>query len=204
MADLATVVGSADALTVHQIKEWGEILTDWETRNRYEIVDPQGGRLIAGELSGGFGGFVARSVLKNKRPFTIEVRDAQGVLLMTLRRPWRWFFSRLEVLDAHGRPLGAVQQRFAVLRKRYDLEGPRGEVFGQLQGPLLKPWTFNILHGEQPVGAIRKQWSGLMKEAFSDADTFGIELGDGLDANQRAVCVGATFLIDFMYFEDSN
>ena len=44
--------------------------------------------------------------------------------------------------------------------------------------------------------------SGLMKEAFTDADTFGVQFGPSMPENHRALILAATFLIDFLYFED--
>ena len=41
-----------------------------------------------------------------------------------------------------------------------------------------------------------------MKEAFTDADTFGVEFGHMMAPNLRPLVLGATFLIDFLYFEN--
>lgn len=54
------------------------------------------------------------------------------------------------------------------------------------------------------VGKISKEWSGLAKEAFTDADNFGIQFPEDLDVRMKAVCLGACFLIDFMFFEKSG
>ena len=37
--------------------------------------------------------------------------------------------------------------------------------------------TFQVMSndGTQPIGKITKQWSGLAKEIFTDADNFGIQ-----------------------------
>ena len=37
--------------------------------------------------------------------------------------------------------------------------------------------------GTQPVGKISKQWSGLVKEYFTDADNFGIQCECSLSLN---------------------
>ena len=65
--------------------------------------------------------------------------------------------------------------------------------------------------GTQPVGKISKQWSGLVKEYFTDADNFGIQCEGlsvvkimlivifvvpmDLDVKMKAVMMGACFLI---------
>ncbi len=49
--------------------------------------------------------------------------------------------------------------------------------------------------GETPVGQIRKQWSGIIKEYFTDTDNFGITFPMDLDVNIKATLLGACFLI---------
>lgn len=51
------------------------------------------------------------------------------------------------------------------------------------------------LNEETVVGKISKQWSGLVKEAFTDADNFGIQFPLDLDVKMKAVMLGACFLI---------
>jgi hypothetical protein len=58
--------------------------------------------------------------------------------------------------------------------------------------------------GETEVGKISKQWSGLLREAFTDADNFGISFPMDLDVRMKAVLLGAMFLIDFMFFEKAK
>ncbi|XP_004930221.1 phospholipid scramblase 1 [Bombyx mori] len=58
--------------------------------------------------------------------------------------------------------------------------------------------------GETKVGKITKSWSGFAREAFTDADNFGISFPMDLDVKIKAVLLGACFLIDFMFFEKGN
>lgn len=45
------------------------------------------------------------------------------------------------------------------------------------------------------VGKISKQWTGLVREAFTDTDNFGIQFPLDLDVKMKAVMLGACFLI---------
>lgn len=47
----------------------------------------------------------------------------------------------------------------------------------------------------ESIGRISKQWSGLLKEMFTDADNFGIKFPLDLDVKMKAVLMGACFLI---------
>lgn len=48
---------------------------------------------------------------------------------------------------------------------------------------------------ETYVGRVTKQWSGLGKELFTDADNFGISFPLDLDVNVKATLLGAVFLL---------
>lgn len=50
------------------------------------------------------------------------------------------------------------------------------------------------MDGEQ-VGKISKQWSGLARELFTDADFFGINFPMNLDVKVKATLLAAVFLI---------
>lgn len=49
--------------------------------------------------------------------------------------------------------------------------------------------------GSKQVGTITKKWSGFIKEAFTDADNFGIQFPMDLDVTVKATLLGALFLI---------
>jgi uncharacterized protein YxjI len=199
------VLAHAPALVIRQQKELLEVFTDFETKNRYVVQLPDGQTaLYAAETGGGAMAFLTRSFLKAKRPFTMRLVDAYGNLALQLERPWTWFFSELHVTDGHGQRLGMIDQRFAFFARRFVILDPNNRELAQLHGPFFRPWTFRVMQGDHEVGRITKQWSGLLREAFTDADTFGVELGPSMDPRLRALVLAATFLIDFLYFEDSD
>lgn len=45
------------------------------------------------------------------------------------------------------------------------------------------------------MGKISKQWSGVVREMFTDADFFGITFPMDLDVRMKATMLGACFLI---------
>ncbi|KAF4519481.1 hypothetical protein B566_EDAN010090 [Ephemera danica] len=56
----------------------------------------------------------------------------------------------------------------------------------------------------EQVGTITKQWSGFIKESFTDADNFSVTFPKDLDVKMKAVMLGACFFIDFMHFENNK
>ena len=43
----------------------------------------------------------------------------------------------------------------------------------------------------------------MLKEGFTDADTFVLSFGQNMDLSTKIILLGAVFLIDFMYYESS-
>jgi uncharacterized protein YxjI len=198
---------AASQLYVRQKKEWAEILVDWEGANQYEVLD-QTQRTVAliAERSEGFLDTIKRVILRSHRPLSVEVFDGEGERVAHLSRSFFWFFSDLFVDSPEGRRLGSVHRRFGIIRKKYDLLDARGGAFARISAPLWRIWTFPIISAEgETVGQISKKWSGLMREAFSDADTFLIDYGQGeFNDEQRLVILAAAISVDFDFFEDND
>jgi hypothetical protein len=190
---------STRALLIHQQKEWGEIFTGFEVANRYVLHEENGDPILwAAEVGGNW--FI-RQFLRQMRPFTIHLVDGNQQQVLEFRRPWRWFFHEVSIYDAEGRLLGTVRRRWSWLRRVFDVQDAAGNVIYELFGPLLHPWTFHIRRDAQELGRITKNWSGMLTEMFTRADKFGIVYPETADAAQRAILLGAVFLIDFAYFE---
>ncbi len=191
-------LNGTNGLQVRQRKEMLEVFTGFETKNKYEVQDLSGARLyFAGEESG----FISRYLLASLRPFTIHLADNEGREVMRIHRPFRFYFHRVEITDASGKLLGVVVRRFSFLRRIYEVEDPTCQPILELFGPILHPWTFNIRRRGEEIGKITKKWSGIAKEAFTDADNFGVTWPEDIDATERALLLGAVFLIDFVHFE---
>lgn len=198
MQSLANVSG----LGIRQAKEWGEILTGVETKNKYQVVDQDGASLFyAAEVGGSW---IARIFLKSFRPFTVKVVDHDSQTILEVRRPFRFIFHEADILNAEGQLFGKIIKKFTLLRRVYSVTDATGAEICQLFGPLLKPWTFQIKHEGIELGKIHKKWSGLGKEALTNADNFGIEFPSDCPPAVKAIFLGAVFLIDFVHFENTR
>ncbi len=198
MQSLDTVSG----LVISQKKEWGEIFTGFETKNKYVILDSSGRELYMAVEEGG--SVLLRWFLKAWRPFEIHVRKFDQKPVIRVIKPFRFYFHELNVYGANGILLGTIKRKFSLLRRIYSVLNPRGEQIFQLFGPILHPWTFEIRDELKEYGKITKKWSGLMKEGFTDADNFGVTFPGNWSIEQKAIFLGAVFLIDFVHFENKG
>ncbi len=190
------------ALVLRQRKELAELL-GYESRNKYEVLDPHGTVLLyAAEQGKGIGAMFARQLFGHWRSYEIHVFDSARNVLLRAVHPFRWFFQRLEVFDGSGRFLGALQQRWAFFSKRFDVEDASGRVLLQVSSPFWRPWTFPFERAGQRVASVVKKWSGALTELFTDADSFRIEYEQpGLSPDERALLLCAGVFIDMQYFE---
>ncbi len=193
-------------IIIKQEVEGLELMTDFEGRNRYGFSTADGRALgRAEEAATGLGGTISRLFLTSRRPFTMGIHALNTAETIRLKRRFELIFSRIDVTDNNEMPVGNVQQRFGLINRKYDLIPADGKRTLRIRGPLFKPWTFYIMDGDQQVGLITKKWSGLLKEAFSRADTFSVHFEDpGITAAERKLILGTAIAIDMDYFEQSQ
>lgn len=201
--ELENLLSAYPQLFVQQRKEWTEIIINWETSNRYVILDASRGQVgFVAERGGGFGTKLRRMFLRSHRPFDIDILSRTGEQLLLLTRKFFWFFSDLEVKSPEGERYGSVHRRFGFIHKIYDLRDEMGRVFVRVESPIWRLWTFPLLNTS---AKITKRWSGALREVFTDADTFLVDFGsESWSPSQKAVILAAAISIDFDFFENNQ
>lgn len=192
-------------ILIQQVKEWAEIITNFETRNKYQILSPSGSELgFMAEQGTGAMAFISRMFLRTHRPMKVTVWSSNKEELMSLDRPFHWFFSDLTVRDGSGEVLGHVYRRFGLLYKKYDLVTANGNLFARIESPVWRLWTFFVKDKmDKEVGNISKNWGGLLKEMFTDADRFQVSFGNQ-SWMEKAVIFAAAISIDMDFFDDNQ
>ena len=192
-----------ERILIKQVVDAWEIVLPIESRNRYELFDESGNKIFyAYELPGLFWwSWLVRALLVYLRPFTIRVVDQENNLLIEVQRPFRFYFHCVTVYGDGRRRLGYVERRFNLIHKLYRVSKPDGSLLCELKGPFWRPWTFDIVQDGKRYGAVRKSWSGALKEIFTDADMFGLQFPDGASQDEKSLLLAAVFLIDFVHFE---
>ena len=174
---------------------------------RYAVLDENKHQLgwIA-ERSGGPGAWLKRFFLRSHRGFEIDVMDAAGQVLLHLSRGFFFFFSSLDVASPEGERFGTVERRFGIVYKIYHLHDATGIRFAEVKAPRWRFWTFPIYDsGGNPRGSIAKKWGGALREIFTDADTYRVELAPMPWTDvQRVVLLAAAVSIDFDFFENNQ
>jgi len=200
MADLELM--NHRQLFIRQVREVAELF-GYETRNKYQILDTEMRPvLFAAEQGKGVFGFLVRQYLGHWRTFDVHFMNNERQIVLVGHHPFRWFFQRIEVRDSAGEFLGAIHKRFSVFSKKFDVQNERGMVILQVESPLHKFWTFAFSRQNREVAVIKKKWSGLFSELFTDKDVFLVEYSDPtLSATERTLVLASSIFIDLLYFE---
>ncbi|XP_054556726.1 phospholipid scramblase 1-like isoform X2 [Talpa occidentalis] len=144
-----------------------------------------------------------RQFCGSSRPFTMTIYDATGRDVITMHKAFscgccwnNYFLQKLKIEAPPGETIGYIYQCFHPFWPMFKIKNEKKEDVMKIKGPCvisscLKDLNFNVLtmDEERIIGNI------------SNADKFGIQFPFDLDVKIKALMLGASFLIDYMYFE---
>ncbi|XP_069578996.1 phospholipid scramblase 2-like isoform X1 [Brachyistius frenatus] len=201
-----------DQILVHQKVELLEAFIGFETNNQYEIKNSLGQKIYKAKEKNDC---CTRNCCGSLRSFDMKIKDNTDREVIRLIRPFRCVscccpccLQEMEVQAPPGTTVGYVKQDWHPFLPKFSIQGANKETLMKLEGPCFAcnccgdvNFELKGRDGGKPIGRISKQWSGLLKEVFTDTDNFGIQFPMDLDVKMKAVLMGACFLIDFMFFE---
>ncbi|EDX09006.1 phospholipid scramblase 1 [Drosophila simulans] len=201
-----------DQLLVSQKIEKLELLTGFETKNRFKVKNSLGQNVyFAYEESD----CCTRNMLGRSRPFEMKILDNFQNEVLHLYRPFKCdilccfpsCMNAVEVSAPPGQVIGSVEQICTFLRPKFNIKNTFGDIVLQIEGPVcpckcFSDTNFKVLSANnEEIGKISKQWSGLGRELFTDADYFSVTFPLNLDVRMKALIFAALFLIDAVYYE---
>ena len=205
-----------DQVLIHQQVELLEAFTGFETANKYNIKNSMGQQVFfAAEDSG----CLERNCCGKIRSFEMRIMDNTKREVITIRRPLRLCsccmcvpgLAQEMTVVSNGAIIGYVRQKCGFLQPEFDILDVNNQRVLEIEGPmcycncsLCGDVKYVVKSNGQQIGEIRKQWSGLLKEAFTDADNFGVTFPKDLAVTVKATLLAATFMIDFLFFESDD
>ncbi|KAK4516470.1 uncharacterized protein ATC70_011442 [Mucor velutinosus] len=193
------------ALVVGRELEMMNVFLGYEQANRYKIMDPQGNHIGYIAEEEGFGKSISRQLLRTHRKMNATILNTQGEVAFKIVRPYSLFNSRIFIYTADDELVGEVQQRWNLVRRKYDLFVGTNQ-FASIDTPFLG-WDFNLQdeHGGT-LGNVSRNFVGFAREIFTDTGEYVLRM-DAVDGNsrgmtldERAVTLACAVSIDFDYF----
>ncbi|KAH9396798.1 hypothetical protein TYRP_003096 [Tyrophagus putrescentiae] len=199
-----------DQLLIEQKVEMLEVFTGWETNNKYAIRNVMGQNVYFAVEENDC---CTRQFCGAARSFDMKIMDNFRKEIISIRRPFRCNSCLTPVLQSASTANCSARwtRTGPSVRPSSASRTPPERTVLKIDGPICtfscgSDVVFHVktLDKETKVGKITKQWSGLAREMFTDADFFGVTFPMDLDVQIKAVLMATTFLIDFMFFEDKN
>ncbi len=179
-----------------------------ELTNEYKILDEQGAEIGVIRQEGQS---VARKAL---RLFTsvdqflthrLSVYDSSGQKVVEIVRPAKIFKSTLGVLDGSGARVGQIAQRNVIGKKHFDLVATDGRPIGSIDAENWRGWDFGIHDAQgKEVGRITKKWAGVLKEVFTTADHYALEITGEVTPELRLLMLASAAGVDLALKQDDT
>ena len=135
----------------------------------------------------------------------LSVYDRDGTKVVELLRPRKVMKSRVEITDGEGRPVGTIVQKNVFGKKRFALEGGAGDAIGAINAENWRAWDFKIEDATGvEVGRITKKWAGLLKEGFTTADNYVLEISGQVSPELRLMMLGSAAGVDLALKQDEG
>jgi len=205
-------LSTLSSVHVHQVFDTFEVLTGWERNNKYNILnDNEQQFFLAKEDTD----CCTRQFLGAQRPFTMNITTMDGRDVIQVDRPWRCqgalcccHLQEMTIMSPPGTVVGYVRERHTWCRPELWIENANGERIFDIVGEnccavycRCGDISFKVLSAvdNSEVGQIVKKWRGLAE--CVGFNRFSLHFPLDLDVNMKAILLGATFLVDFMFFE---
>ena len=172
--------------------------------NAYKIYNENGDQLGQVEQRLSVGAKILRLLIsKAMLPFKFDIVNANGQVEATITRGWTFWMTKINILDASGNMVGKIRQKFAFLKATFIIETPEGTEIAKIVGDW-KAWNFSITDNTgSEIGTITKKWNGVMKEMFTTADKYVVDLIPAYNnsTSQKMAVLTAAITIDMVLKE---
>lgn len=135
----------------------------------------------------------------------LGVFDGDDQLVLMLERPAKLMKSTIKVSDAEGTERGAILQDNVVGPKRFALVDGGGDRIGSIDGENWISWDFAIHDSPgAEVGRITKEWAGILKEGYTTADDYLLQIEAEVSPDLRLLMFASGAGIDLALKQDDT
>ncbi|HEY1190249.1 MAG TPA: phospholipid scramblase-related protein [Gemmata sp.] len=170
----------------------------FSSRASFDILDETGKQVGTAEQSTTMMAKLVGMVL-GPPATTIEFREKPDNALVFAVRRRGLLFKKVEVVDAQGAVIGLYKAKRFSLAGGFHVYDGAGKHVAEIRGKLMKAdYTFFQPDGKTEMGKVSKKWAGAMKELFTSADTYAVQIEPAFaeDPKVKMLILGAAVAID--------
>ncbi|MEM7039772.1 MAG: phospholipid scramblase-related protein [Bacteroidota bacterium] len=176
----------------------------FKAANNFDIFEPKSQQQIlkCREEVTGMAKFLRWTDFKRITPFHIEIQTPKGEKVLSVRRGWTFWRSRVEVFDHRDQLVGTFRQRLLSLGGKFEVLSPTGELLCMLKGKWTG-WNFQFIRDTQVFAEVTKKWNGIGREMFTTADNYMLSIGPSVPSGHplRILILAAVMSIDMVLKE---
>ncbi|MCL7762895.1 scramblase [Polaribacter sp. Z014] len=170
-------------------------------KNCYKVFNDKGNEVGSVNQTLTSGEKALRLLLnKSMLPFLLEIKDVKGNILASISRGWTFYMSTIRIDDPKGNTIGTIKQKFKLLKPTFKIYNRSEELLAVITGDM-KAWNFQINDSsDKQIGTISKKWNGPLKEVFTTADKYKVDLNtDFANDSNKIVILSSAITIDMVW-----
>jgi len=203
-------------ITISQRMSATEIITGCDTSNKYDMYQHESQIIFSAREESECMERCFCGPLRNFQMPVLEPISGQEVFKIV--RPLSCqgcccpcCMQAMQIYSPDNQLWGTIEEEWSIWDKHWVIKDPAGQPALKVNGPcchcvcfaeVLFPVTGS--DGESPVGNITKQWTEGCREMCTNMSTFSVAFPEDLDVGMKASLIGATLLIDFMFYQNKN
>ena len=177
----------------------------FKAANNYDIYNPETNEMIMNcreEKLGFFTKIFRFTDYKTMTPFHIEIKSPSGEKILSVKRGFTVFRSKVEVFDDKDRLIGLFRQQLFSIGGKFNILDKEERQICTLQGKWTG-WDFKFLKDKSELAAVNKKWAGMGRELFTSADNYMLKIDENVKSDDptRLLILAAVMCIDMVLKE---
>ena len=171
--------------------------------NSYQIYDEKGATIGAVKQKLTTGQKVLRLFVKKPMlPFLLEIKNNDDRVQASITRGWTFWMSKITISDAQGKEIGKVHQKFKFFKPTFRIFNNKDQHIATISGDW-SAWNFVIKDlSDKQIGTISKKWAGAVREIFSSADKYNVDIEPNYaNFDNKVIILSAAITIDMVLKE---
>ena len=158
--------------------------------NCYQIFNEKGDNIGAIKQKLTTGQKLLRLLIKKAMlPFLLEIKNSDDQLEASISRGWTFFMSKITIKNPQGEIIGTIKQKFKFFKPTFLILYPSGDLIAEISGDW-KAWNFKIVDSSRnQIGTISKKWAGAMKEIFTSADKYNVNIEENYSNLENKIVI---------------
>ncbi|KGO92517.1 phospholipid scramblase-related protein [Flavobacterium subsaxonicum] len=173
--------------------------------NTYNIYNDIGAHVGAVKQKLTTGQKMLRLLLKKPMlPFLLEIKNTEDEVQASISRGWTFWMSKIVIKDPQDNVIGTIKQKFKFFKPTFKIFDATETQIAEINGDW-KAWNFTITDAKGvQIGNISKKWAGAVKEIFTSADKYNVNINPDYPENTNKIVILAGAITIDMVLKESK